>query len=133
MADLTVNPADLALFLDVTVDTARAQLMLDLAQQECSIVLTPLPDTAKAVVLSVAARGYLNPQGNSTETVGQWSSQQMGGIFLLRAERQSLLRLAGRGGAFTVDPTPSDAGTYLPPWDRNVFWPNGVPLVDETP
>jgi hypothetical protein len=35
---------------------------------------------------------------------------------MTRDERRTLQRLAGRGGAFTVDPTPADA-------DPTVTWP----------
>lgn len=129
------TPDQLATFLDVTFDTddtARADLMLTLARQVCESVVTPLPDTALPVVLSIAARGYTNPEGQTSETVGSVSSSwSAAGVYLLRAERTALKSLAGRGGAFTVDPTPSDAGTGVPVWAQNVTFPAGVPTVDE--
>lgn len=84
------------------------------------------------MVLSVAARGYVNPEGQAAETVGAVSSTwSSAGVYLLRAERLQLKSVAGRGGAFTVDPTPSDAGVNVPPWSENVTWLSGVPTAEE--
>lgn len=135
MAILTVTTSDLESFLDLpfgTINSSRAQMMLDLATAQAGIYLSPLSDTAKGVVLSVAARGYSNAQGIAAETVGPYSVQRpAAGIYLSKAERASLKALGGRGGAFSIDPTPIDAGTGLAPWDLNVLYPDGVPLVDD--
>lgn len=129
------TPDQLATFLDVTFDaddTARADLMLTLARQVCEGVVTPLPDSALPIVLAVAARTYTNPEAQESQTVGATSSSwRAAGVLLLRSERLALKSLAGGGGAFTVDPTPSDAGTGVPVWAQNVTFPAGVPTVDE--
>ena len=50
----------------------------------------------------------------------------------LYSAEQRLLRLAaGHGGAFSIDPTPADAGQGLMPWDQNVTWLTGVPLAED--
>lgn len=133
MADLDVTVDDLAVFVnDSSLDQARGQLMLDAAVGLCATVVSPVPETAKGVVLGIAARALANPEGVTGETVGAYSVQRpAAGVYLLRGERTALKALAGRGGAFTIDPTPTDAGTLLDPWNTNATWLNGVPLVDQ--
>lgn len=115
-----------------TIDETRGQLMLELAQQACEIYVTPLPDTAKALVLTVAGRAYSNPQAVTAETIGPYSVQRpAAGIYLTRSERATLRILSGHGGAFSIDPTPADAGTGLPSHDLNITWPDGIPLLDQ--
>lgn len=120
------TPQDLSTYLGSTVDNDRATLLLLLAQGICQAYANPLPDAAKAVVLGSAARAYVNPQQTTAETVGPYTaSSPFPGLYLTRQERQILKTLAGRGGAFTIDPTPADAGTGLMPWDLNVWWGPG--------
>ncbi|MBQ1164025.1 hypothetical protein KBZ21_39150, partial [Streptomyces sp. A73] len=60
----------------------------------------------------VAGRAYVNPQQVSYETIGPMSVQRpqgSGGLYLTKADKAALKTLAGRGGAFTVDPTPARA------------------------
>lgn len=135
MGDLTSpTTEELQVFLNLdTIDDTRGQLMLELAEQACSIYLDPLPETAKALVLTVAGRAYSNPQGVTSETVGPYSVQRpAAGVYLTRGERTSLKTMSGRGGAFSIDPTPADAGQGLPAQDLNVTWLNGVPLLDQS-
>ncbi|MBQ1163819.1 hypothetical protein KBZ21_38115, partial [Streptomyces sp. A73] len=78
----------------------------------CETVVKPLPDQATAIVLSVAGRAYVNPQQVSYETIGPMAVQRpqgSGGLYLTKADKAALKSLAGRGGAFTVDPTPARA------------------------
>lgn len=103
---LSVSADDLATFLGTAVDTDRAEKLISLATTLAATVVSPLPDAAESVVLSMAARGYVNPQGNTTETVGNWSATGMGGIFLMHGERKTLRSLAGGVGAFSVDTAP---------------------------
>lgn len=133
MADLTVvDPADLATYLGQDVDQARATLLLQLALGACQQLVSPVPEAAKGVVLSVAARAYESPSTATNVTAGPFSVQRpAGGIYLTRADRQALKGYAGRGGAFTVDPTPADAGTGLYPWGLNVTWLDRVPLAED--
>lgn len=134
MADLPfVTSDDLATFLgESSLDEARASLMLTLARQACEVYVSPLPDSALGVVLTVAARAYSSPTTATMETAGPFSVQRpAGGVYLTRTERQALKTLAGRGGAFSVDPTPADALQGLNPWNQNVTWLDGVPLAED--
>jgi len=104
---------ELALFLDLPeINGDRADLLLAQAVALCETVVKPLPDRATAVVLSVAGRAYVNPQAVSYETIGPMSVQRpqgSGGLYLTKADKTALKSLAGRGGAFTVNPTPTTA------------------------
>ena len=97
----------------------RADLLIQQAVALAESVVKPLPDQATAVVLSVAGRAYVNPQQVSYETIGPMSVQRpsgSGGLYLTKADKAALKSLAGRGGAFTVDPTPESA-------DPSATWP----------
>lgn len=113
--------ADLGTFLGLggALDTARAQLLLDLVEADAGSITTPVPAGAKGVILTAAARAYANPAGASSEAVGSVSTTYGagGGMYLSRAELRTLRRLAGiGGGAFTIDPTPADAAVgYVDP------------------
>ena len=134
---VSLFPSELATYMGVPVDSIdgdRANLMLSLAEDLCVSIVSPLPDTARTVVLAVAARAMVDTTG--IRAVGLGSGQitfqgGSGGIYLSRGDIATLRRLAGAGGAFTVDPTPAGAGTGLPPWDQNVTWLEGMPLVEE--
>lgn len=104
------EPADLATYLGSTVDDQRAAQLLQLAQEIAeSMVGNPLPLGAEAIVLSAAARGYLNASGVTSETIGPYNIQRpSAGIYLTKAERASLRRLAGRTGAFSVSILPPE-------------------------
>jgi hypothetical protein len=111
---------DLALYLGLDeIQGDRADLLLRQAANLCLSVVTPLPDGAEAVVLSAASRAYVNPQQVSYETIGPMSVQRpqgSGGLYLTKADKSALKSMAGRGGAFTVDPTPETA-------DPSPTWP----------
>lgn len=104
----------------------RADLLIATAIGLCQTVVKPLPEGAEAVVLSVAGRAYVNPQQVSYETIGPMSVQRpqgSGGLYLTKSDKSALKALAGRGGAFTVDPTPESADPS-PTWlidDYSVF------------
>ncbi|MET7687952.1 hypothetical protein ABZT06_08225 [Streptomyces sp. NPDC005483] len=118
----TVEQLGLYLGLD-EIDGDRADLLITTAISLCQTVVKPLPEGAEAVVLSVAGRAYVNPQQVSYETIGPMSVQRpsgSGGLYLTKSDKSALKSLAGRGGAFTVDPTPAAA-------DPSPTWP-----VDET-
>lgn len=118
MADLVVTYEDLKTFLGVdNLDIGRAQMMVELATQACSTIVT-LTSDAKFVVLSVAARVYTTPVPVGNQVAGPFAqSGTVGGISLTRAEERQLRRLAGSGGAFSINPLADDAGTGLPWWD----------------
>lgn len=130
---MTVDAADLGTYLGDpdNFDENRAEFLLLQARNLCSSVLTPLPDTADAVVLAVAGRAYVNVA--SARNVGLGSGQigfasptggaGVGGLYLSRSDKAALrgLRTPGGSGAFTVDPTPEDAGTgSLDLWNQNI-------------
>lgn len=124
MAYETPTAEQLGLVLGLPeVDGARADFLIGQAEALARAVVSPLPDGAGAVVIAVAARAYSNPTGASYQTVGPMSVQttQAGGLYLSKTDRATLKSLAGRGGAFTVDPTPASAS----PW---ASWPE---VIDE--
>ncbi|MFC3986440.1 hypothetical protein [Streptosporangium jomthongense] len=121
---MVLTAVDLALYLDLTeINEARADLLLTQATLLAESIVKPLPEGASAVVLAAAGRCYANPQGVSSESVGPYSVQRpQAGLYLTKAETATLKRLGGRGGAFTIDPTPATA-------DPSASWPI---LIDPT-
>ncbi|MFF7308174.1 hypothetical protein [Streptomyces sp. NPDC008137] len=113
MAFVAPTAEELGLYLGLPeIDGARADLLIQDAVALCETVVKPLPEQATAVVLSAAGRAYVNPQQVSYETIGPMSVQRpsgSGGLYLTRADKAALKSAAGRGGAFTVDPTPATA------------------------
>jgi hypothetical protein len=99
MSNPIATPADLTTFLGQTVDDARATQILALAQAFCEDVVTPLPASAKGIVLAAAGRTYVNPESVQFSATGPYSAQRPVGVYLTRAERATLRRGAGRGGA----------------------------------
>lgn len=121
---VTTSDLDTLLALNGNIDTERAQLLLGLAKELCCSIVDPLPDNSRSVVLTVAARAYINPSGVQAQTVGPESIQYgtaYGSLYLTKGDVATLRRLSGGGGAFTIDPTPADAGTKLYPWDLNIW------------
>ncbi|MFF3998522.1 hypothetical protein ACFYX8_35100 [Streptomyces cyaneofuscatus] len=120
MAFVSPTAEQLGMYLGTAeIDGDRADLLIQQAVALAQSVVRPLPDDASAVVLSVAGRAYVNPQQVSYETIGPMSVQRptgSGGLYLTKADKAALKSLAGRGGAFTVDPTPSSA-------DPSPTWP----------
>lgn len=129
---LSVMPDDLDLFLAMngTIDTDRASLLIELATDLCTSVISPIPDTAKSVVLSAAARAYTNPEGVQGQTIGpesvQYGSATMGGLYLTKGDVATLKRMGGVGGAYSVQVMPADAGTNVPIWDENIWGFEGI-------
>jgi len=119
MAFVAPTAEQLGLFLDLDeIKGDRADFLIGKAVELCQTVVKPLPDEASTVVLSVAGRAYLNPGQVTYETIGPASVQRptgSGGIYLTKADRTALKSASGRGGAFTVDPTP-DAADPSPTW-----------------
>ncbi|MFH9579134.1 hypothetical protein [Streptomyces globisporus] len=124
MAFVSPTAEQLGMYLGMAeIDGDRADLLIQQAVALAQSVVRPLPDDASAVVLSVAGRAYVNPQQVSYETIGPMSVQRptgSGGLYLTKADKAALKSLAGRGGAFTVDPTPASA-------DPSPTWP-----IDDT-
>lgn len=131
---MTVTPTDLGTYLGsgITVDEARADMLLNLAAQLCQSIVNPLPTGADAVVLDVAARAYLNPGNVTSQGAGPFPVNYgavSGGLWLTRQNKATLRRLAGSGGAFTIDTMPTTAGAGLPWWDINQ-WNSAEGLYD---
>lgn len=113
MAYIKPDNTDLSLYLGETLDVDRANKFIDLAEKLCLSVVSPLPDGAEAVVLDVATRGYSNPQNITEQATGPYIAAYGsvgGGLWLTRNNTATLRRLSGSGQAFTIDPTPADAG-----------------------
>jgi hypothetical protein len=125
----TSSDLDTLLDLSGTIDGTRATFLIGLAESLCASIVDPVPANANVVVLSVAGRAYTNPDGVAAHTIGPESVQYgstLGGLYLTKADVATLKRMAGVGGAFTVDPTPADAGTLVYPWDENLWGFEGV-------
>jgi len=135
MAFVPPTAEQLALYLGLDqIDGNRADLLIEQAVALCESVVKPLPAQATAVVLPAAGRAYINPQQVTYETVGPMSVQRpsgSGGLYLTKADKSALKSLAGRGGAFTVDPTPAAADAsptypvdddYGPPLEWEPGW-----------
>lgn len=127
MSDPVATPSDLGTYLDIAIaeNDPRALLVLEMAQDLCETIVTPLPTSARAVVLDVSARAYSNPRQLHDARIGSASvqygstanSSAIGGLYLSRANKAALKALAGRGAAFSADTLPADAGQDLAPWN----------------
>ncbi len=105
---------DTYLGLNGSINTDRADLLISLATDLCLSIVDPLPDGSDPVVLDVAARAYSNPTNQTTQVQGPFPPNALpGGLWLTKANIAVLRRLSPTGsGAFTIDPTPEDAGAY---------------------
>lgn len=91
-----------------SIDPARGLMMLNDAYNRCALIANPLPAEAQGVVLGVAARAFANPEGITAETVGPYSVQRpTGGLWLSKDDKATLRRMAGAGGAFSIDTLPT--------------------------
>lgn len=122
MSDPLITPEDLGTYLnDDSLDQERAAKMIDLAQQLCESVISPLPDVAEVVVTRVAARGYVTTtaarqyQLNEADAAYGTMSGPVGGVYLTRSDKTDLRRLSGGGGAFSIDVLPAG---YVAPISR---------------
>lgn len=130
-----VSPEDFGTYLgNDSLDQVRATYILDLAQTLCESIVSPLPTGAESVVLDVAERAFANPTATRDEGLGLYSEglgpfsanapgYSGGGLFLTQENKATLRRLAGKGGAFTIDTIPATAGQCLPWWDTGSSWP----------
>lgn len=115
---LPLQPTDLQMFLGIpTIDSDRASLILNAAQQLCESVVSPLPDNAAPVVLGVAARAYTNPMQLVDSAIGTAHMQYgsipgggaIGGLYLSRSDKANLRRLSGTSSAFSTSMLPVGA------------------------
>jgi hypothetical protein len=100
MADIA-ETYELEFAIQVTVDPAVAEFLLDLAQ---GLIVDeigerdPWSPTAKAVALAAAGRAYLNPSGNRSETTGPFTAVRDAaalGVYLTDEEVARLHRQPG--------------------------------------
>lgn len=123
MAYATPEADDLAAFLGIDdIDTDRASRVIGFAEKLATSIVSPLPDGAEVVVLDIAGRAYANPQNVQQQGAGGFTVSYgavSGGMWTTRSNVSTLRRLAGRGGAFTIDTMPAGAGSGLPWWDIN--------------
>lgn len=144
MSDPIVDTDDLGTYLnDSTINEGRAAMMIDLAQTECENVIGPLPATARAIVMRVAARGYVSTtQARSPQLAAAGSAfgsapGGASGIYVTSKDEYDLMRIAqasagvsaftiktGPGGSCTPDtePRPSAFGPYYGYGDLGVGW-----------
>jgi hypothetical protein len=126
MATPVVSVPALGIYLnDDSIDNDRAEFMIGQAQALCESIVSPLPTGAAVVVTRVAGRGYVT----ATTTRGQQLVAAgspfglvpggVGGIFLTRQDKADLRRMAGGGGAFTINLLPSDYSADVPDWDAS--------------
>ncbi len=117
-------PADLATYLGVdlaTMDTVRATQSLQLAQDLCETIWSPIGATALGTILAVAARQFVNVSSAASVALGTGhiaygapgATQGVGGLYLSRSDKTTLRRLAGRGGGFSVSILPIGASAVL--------------------
>ena len=109
--------SDLQTFTGLTLDEDRAQQLLDLIEADATGIVNPLPQAAMGVILTAAARALPNPSGVVSQSVaGASTTWGAGQLYLSRAERRALRRIAGiGGGAFTVSPAPKAGKGYRDP------------------
>lgn len=79
-----------------------------------------VPDRAADIVLQVAYRAAINPDGHSQASIGDVSvsyrsSGGEGAVYLTRREHRTVRRLAGTGfvAAQLADPYPARVGTFF--------------------
>lgn len=130
MGDPLITSDDLAVYLnDPSIDTDRASLLIDYAQQACETVLNPLPAAAAGIVAGLAGDAYtgiLSPRAAATAAAGgQVGGGSGGGVYLTRAAERALRRLSSSsGGAFTIDMLPDDytvPGSTITAGDLDVY------------
>lgn len=116
------TPSDLATYLgDSNIDTNRATQSLLLAQTLCETIWATLDSRALGTVLAVAARQYVNVTSAHDVALGTahvayagpGGTQGVGGLYLSRSDKQTLRRLAGRGGGYSTDTLPTGTSAVL--------------------
>lgn len=103
---------ELGTYLELdTVNTTRANLMLQLANDRLSLYVDPVPAKAKGIELAVAARVYTNVSSARQAGIGsaqvsfgaENATSGIGGLYVSKNEARDLRRMAGRTGAFSID------------------------------
>lgn len=96
--------------------------------------LTEVPDAAVAVTIAAARRAFVNPDMVASESIQDFS-QTFGSasadIYLTKAERTAIRRLAGRSGLWSLATTRSDVGPDVPAVRPDAYGP--VPSEESDP
>jgi hypothetical protein len=87
-------------------------------------VLEGVPDVAVTVTIAAARRAFVNPDHLTAESIADYSATFAPGssdIYLTKAERNAVRRVAGRAGLWTLATTRADADADTPsvlpePW-----------------
>ena len=99
------------------------------AEVPAALLGPPVPPLVVAVVCQAAARVVRNPEGYSSETVGEYSyrydTDGGGGVYLTDAEVKLLRRFAGRAGLQSTR-TPYSAGDHPGPDRVAVYYSDGT-------
>lgn len=105
---------ELGLMIGQPVDVDRAEYILSHLGDLARTYVDPMTDAAWSVVMLAAVRLYVNAPGASYQTIGPESAQfTISGVNFTKNEQAELRRIGGKGGAFTIDPSPADAGDFL--------------------
>jgi hypothetical protein len=107
--------SDLQTFTGLTnLDTDRAQQLLNLIEADAASIVSPLTASMMGVILTAAARALPNPAGIASQSVaGASTTWGAGQLYLSRAERRTLRRIAGLGGgAFSINTAPAAGKDY---------------------
>lgn len=114
---------ELELLVGRDINHDRGEFILSHLGNLAASYVEPMTDAAWSVVLLAAVRLYVNSSGATQQSIGtEAASFTIAGVNFTRAERIELKRLGGRGGAFTVDPTPEDAGEQMYPPHADLEW-----------
>lgn len=111
MAELLASTSELATRLSTTFDTGQENRAAALLEDASALVLDEgdptwtsqsVPDRVKTVVLQVAQRVWVNPEGAAQTSIGSYSvsyggrSASQGAVSLTKPERRAVRRAAGR-------------------------------------
>jgi hypothetical protein len=123
-----IEPDELGTYLaDPGINTARAEQLIEQAQTLCESIIDPLPPAGAAIVMRVAGRAYtsiLSPRQQQMAAAGGMVPVGTfgGGVYLSQYDIADLRRLAGGGGAFSIDLLPAGYTAPLPPYTGMSDW-----------
>ena len=128
-----VSVEDLSTYLnDSTLDATRAALLIEQSQKLCATIVNPLPDDASIIVMRVAGRAYVTitsaRQAQAAAASMPYGATQggLGGVWLSRADKADLRRMASGSNAFSINMLGPDYSVAMPPWDINTTDPQAA-------
>lgn len=96
--------------------------------------LADVPDVVVAVVIAAARRAFVNPDGLTAESIADYSQSFTPGssdIYLTKAERNAVRRVAGRSGLWTLATTRVDVGADTPSVHREQWATTATTATEE--